>query len=267
MNMGKFKALAVQTSRECRGGQRWLLRRGLTLVELLVVMTIIGVLVALLIPAVRAARDSARFADCKNNLRQLGLASTMFADAHGHYAVDGTNGYGTSAFLLPYVEQQVLYDQMQPDKQLRPRHGSQPGACGVALAVMRCSASGSNPHTETGFGRSSFVGTSDLFPWQVRDRQVRDGKSNTICMGETLMLHAWAFPGTGSVPPPNGGGVFASEHELGANFVFCDGSVHFVDEAVSPKVFRALCTIDAGDSVDGWQLKGNPKANEIQEGS
>jgi prepilin-type N-terminal cleavage/methylation domain-containing protein/prepilin-type processing-associated H-X9-DG protein len=82
-------------------------RRGFTLVELLVVIAVIGVLVGLLLPAVQAARAAARVTSCINNMRQIGLATHMFADSnHGRFPQNVHAGSGKSWVysLSPYVE-------------------------------------------------------------------------------------------------------------------------------------------------------------------
>src|SRR5262245_64832193 len=92
------------------------LKKAFTLVELLVVIAIIGVLVALLLPAVQAAREAARRSQCTNNLKQLGLAVHNYADANkGAFPVGEYSwGWGTWLVgLLPYIEQQNLYDLYQ----------------------------------------------------------------------------------------------------------------------------------------------------------
>ena len=85
---------------------------GFTLVELLVVIAIIGTLVALLLPAVQAAREAARRSQCTNNLRQLGLAVHSFHDTHQQLPPAKIwDRYATWAvFILPYVEEQNAYD-------------------------------------------------------------------------------------------------------------------------------------------------------------
>ena len=92
-------------------------RPGFTLIELLVVIAIIAILMALLLPAVQAAREAARKTQCKNNLKQIGLALHNYVSATSVYppsfCVDGSNGTGggewsIQARLLPYLEQANL---------------------------------------------------------------------------------------------------------------------------------------------------------------
>ena len=85
-------------------------RRGFTLVELLVVIAIIGVLVALLLPAVQAAREAARRNQCLNNLKQIGLAAQNHHGAMNRFPIGAAMGEGSmwSLFLTPYMEQQSL---------------------------------------------------------------------------------------------------------------------------------------------------------------
>ena len=98
---------------------------GFTLVELLVVITIIGILIALLLPAVQAAREAARCLQCKNNLKQLALAALNHEETHHFlptggwgwmWTADPDCGFGKSQpggwcfSILPYLEQQAVHD-------------------------------------------------------------------------------------------------------------------------------------------------------------
>ena len=101
--------------------------RGFTLIELLVVIAIIAILIALLLPAVQQAREAARRTQCRNNLKQLGLALHNYHDVHNTLPPgwiagpepgsrisaphEGLNGAGWGTMILPYVEQAPLYDQ------------------------------------------------------------------------------------------------------------------------------------------------------------
>ena len=95
-------------------------RRGLTLVELLVVIATVGILIALLLPAVQAAREAARRSKCTINLRQIALATANYADVSGALpaGVQFTFNYSTASqhvAILPFLEQAPLFNAVNFD--------------------------------------------------------------------------------------------------------------------------------------------------------
>jgi prepilin-type N-terminal cleavage/methylation domain-containing protein/prepilin-type processing-associated H-X9-DG protein len=146
--------------------------RGFTLVELLVVIAIIGILVALLLPAIQAAREAARRTQCTNNLKQLGLAIQTYHDSYkmfppgavrpyyGSAACSYPGGLTWIARVLPGLEQQPLYDQI--DWELANPFSGGLNVTVVAptkLAALRC-PSDPAPAPNVGYGPNNYVGCS-----------------------------------------------------------------------------------------------------------
>ncbi len=142
------------------------LRRGaFTLVELLVVIAIIGILVALLLPAVQAAREAGRRSSCSNNMKQLALATHNFHDIRKRLPYNGddirnsgccyTGGYtqwSWIARMLPFFEQEPLYNQLGLNQSLP---GENPmsnvlGQLGIQIPALLCPSDGENgaPRTD-----------------------------------------------------------------------------------------------------------------------
>jgi prepilin-type N-terminal cleavage/methylation domain-containing protein/prepilin-type processing-associated H-X9-DG protein len=98
-------------------------KRGFTLIELLVVIAIIGVLIALLLPAVQAAREAARRAQCTNNMKQIGLALHNYSSAHGVFPMGRERGpydghgrcYSAYAMILPQLDQTPAFNAINFD--------------------------------------------------------------------------------------------------------------------------------------------------------
>jgi prepilin-type N-terminal cleavage/methylation domain-containing protein/prepilin-type processing-associated H-X9-DG protein len=121
------------------------MRRAFTLVELLVVIAIIGILIALLLPAVQAAREAARRVQCSNNLKQLGLALHNYNQNYtslpgGSYFTDDSQpippGPTWFAAILPYIEQQSVFDQI--DFSVWLNHANNEQIVQIPLAIAGC---------------------------------------------------------------------------------------------------------------------------------
>lgn len=184
-------------------------RNAFTLIELLVTIAIIAILVALLLPAVQATREAARRTQCRNNLRQLGLALLNYHATHGGFppgaTADDNGAYANAnAMLLPYLEQanlQARYDMSRPalfqDPEVKsavipvficPSNTKQNPVV-MGLKRQRAGATdyvycrGSNDAWCEGPRPQNQVGLFDLNRF-TRVRDVRDGTSQTMALGE-----------------------------------------------------------------------------------
>lgn len=152
--------------------------RGFTLIELLVVIAIIAVLIALLLPAVQQAREAARRTQCKNNLKQMGLASANYESTFNRFPTGGKGvnlslinmqGFPTSYFtaILPYVDQTPVYQQFN-----FAYHYSNSANSGNAVAsrtkvtAFLCPSNGLTGPDPQGFGETDYhpVPFTDIDP-------------------------------------------------------------------------------------------------------
>jgi prepilin-type N-terminal cleavage/methylation domain-containing protein len=187
-------------------------RRGLSLVELLVVIAIIALLLSLLLPAIQAAREAARRVDCGNRLRQMSLGMLQYHNSKQHFppAIDTQSRKIWSGYLLPYIEQANLYSKI--DRTLAWNVGINAEVCSTFLPIFRCPSS-TAPNTMTAQGiedrvpcdylvcasgtdtresgpgvlaggpHSDGVSFSDS---RIRIAAIRDGTSNTIALGDSF---------------------------------------------------------------------------------
>lgn len=175
-------------------------RRGVTLIELLVCASIIGVMVALLLPAVQAARSAARKASCSARLRELAIASSNFEAANNHLPPNlQTMVVGWQYYLLPHLEQQSLYVSIDP----RNRNGDFEGW--QTLQSFLCPESVGSEYPMRQYASHRLMGKSDyagiggttelaedgVFLTSVmndfrgtRFADITDGLSNTLMYGE-----------------------------------------------------------------------------------
>ncbi len=181
--------------------------RGFTLIELLVVIAIIAILVALLLPAVQQAREAARRTQCRNNLKQLGVAIHNYHDVYNCFPIAAVNATVSSisahARLLPFLEQSVLFSRIDFNQPFDHPNNAQ--ARLTELPTFRCpsdptplpaavggrnnyywnAGSGIVMYPTGAAGQPQSSGVIDLTR-RIRFADVTDGLSNTAVMAEKL---------------------------------------------------------------------------------
>ncbi len=197
-------------------------RKAFTLIELLVVIAIIAILIALLLPAVQQAREAARRTQCKNNLKQIGIAMHTYHDTYKSFAsgLIGGTSWSWGTMILPFIEQSGLHQQLETESN---NWGPIDVSNADMLALMRTSISSYRCPSDTGkklndqrqvdgqnVATSNYVGVLGnffntqngtpydiisggsyrggngllFFDSEVAMRDIIDGTSNTLMVGE-----------------------------------------------------------------------------------
>ena len=274
-------------------------RSGFTLVELLVVIAIIGILIAMLLPAVQQVREAGRRITCANHLKQIGIAVHNYESAHNNFPDGGLNWYSPRSMqgsipetapnqnwgwlyqVLPFVEQNNLYGH-DDDAIIKKTAVAgyfcpsrrPPTVLGGTNALNDYAGNGGLGTRDTGWSDGEVGGvivrqTHALVGFAT----LTDGTSNTILAGEKAVRpdHYNTFSNSdnegfttgwdwdtirwGTQLPiqdidANGSEVrFGSAHSSGVNFLFCDGSTHFVGWDVSLTPYQSTIQCDDGGSI------------------
>ena len=241
-------------------------RRAFTLIELLVVIAIVGILVALILPAVLSAREAARKLQCGSQLRQIGIALHNYVDVHRgfppsfNFSLRGS--WSVHGRLLPYLEQGNAYDRIRFDLEWHDPINLASGVQQLRVPVYYCP---SDPNSDTLFDAGPGEGLVrpvcygfNFGSWFVYDPQtnrsgdgcfhpnaslgphsVIDGLSNTLCAAEVKSFQPCFFntANPGPVVPATpaeiaalaGGAQFelgSQRNDNGGHGEWCDGPVH-----------------------------------------
>ena len=217
-------------------------------------MATVGILIAMLMPAVQAAREAARRAQSMNNMKQLMLAmhnylSTMNRfPARANFDKQGKPLLSWRVHLLPYLDQQNLYKQFHLDEPWNSEHNKK---------LMRQMPSVfQNPSGKQQRGMTPYqavCGKGLAFEGSKGRRimEFADGTSNTIMLVETDDDHAvfWTKPDDWEYDADHPLAGLGHAHPGGFSAGFADGSVHFIRDTIDAKVFYALLTIAGGETL------------------
>ena len=227
---------------------------------LAVSVPVMGILLALLLPAVQAARAAARRVACVNNMKQLGVAMHNFNDAHGHLPAmrdpDSPEQPPCSwrVQLMPFLEHDPRFEQYDADQDWDSPTNQR--LADPMPSFYRCPCNPTDGSLDTDY--LTIVGPNAAFreTGSTRFSDISDGISNTMIMAEShhsgihwmeprdLKAEDVAFGINSSAE-----GSIQSEHPGVANVLFADGHVQSMSEDIDPEVLKAMSTINGGEPV------------------
>jgi prepilin-type processing-associated H-X9-DG protein len=214
----------------------------------------IGILVALLLPAVQSAREAARRTQSANNLKQLALAMYNYHDTHqrfparANFDAQGKPLLSWRVHLLPFLEQENLYRQFHLDEPWDSEHNRK--LIPLMPSVYQ------NPSAPPEPGKAHYVGLvgkGTLFEGDKARRvsDIRDGTSNTLMFVEVDPDRAvvWTKPEDIDFNPERPLEGLGKAHPGGFNAALCDGSVRFISQTIDRQAFVRLAEIADGQVV------------------
>lgn len=235
--------------------QRRTSSRGFTIIEVLVALAVLAVLFLLLLPNVTRGREAARRTQCKNNLKQIGLALHNYHDTYGAfppaYTVDaeGRPLHSWRTLILPYMDQKPLYDQIDLSKAWDdPRNAE---VFRTNVPSLMC------PSSPAPSGQTSYFAVvtpnSVLRPEKSCTlREITDGSSNTLLVIEVDAAHAvpWMAPTDADEALLSSfEGKAKTSHTGGLHSLLADGTVRFLSVNLAKETRHALITAAGGETV------------------
>ncbi|QEF99962.1 hypothetical protein Mal15_40290 [Stieleria maiorica] len=214
-----------------------------------------GVLVGLLLPAVQASREAARRMQASNELKQIGLAMHNYHATYNTFpdrAIRDDNGNPLLSWrvaILPYIEQQQLYEQFHLDEPWDSPHNRQlieqmPRTYGDPSAIV--------PPGHTVFQVPQGEGMMFEDSGQIRMRDITDGTSNTIMAIESSAQAAvpWTKPADLQIDPSDPLAKMGDNRPGGFHVLMGDGAVRFIANSIDPEVFKKLLTRAGSEPVN-----------------
>jgi prepilin-type processing-associated H-X9-DG protein len=240
---------------------------GSTLVVVLVVCVVGffacgGVLIALLLPAIQAAREAARRAQCANNMKQIALAFHNYHDCYNTFPPayipdeDGQPMHSWRTLILPFMEYSWVYDQYNFDEPWDSP--SNMAVANIPIPAYTCPSSYESGPQSTTTNYMVITGPGTVFdgPHACHLANITDGASLTIMVVEVAGTGVnWAEPvdlDASSLRTPinaGGPGTTGSRHGRGIQAAMCDGSVRFLDENTDPVTLQAMITRAGGEPI------------------